>query len=243
MGIGNNIGGGSNINQLGGVQIISPTNGQTLVYNSTDQLWENSNSSGATGYATIEGNGTSVAQQTTVNFIGTGVTVTNNSGANRTDVTIGSSTSYYQTVQAAGVSKTQEAALNFLGTNITVADNSGNGSTDISVSGTINWNVVTTSVTMAIDNGYINNSGSLITLSIPATVAAGHVFRVAGYGSGLWEISQNTGQVIHFGNATTTTGASGYLKASNAYDSIHLVCVVANTTFVVVSSVGNILIN
>src|SRR5665213_2066572 len=112
MALGGTIEGYGNINNLGGVQIINPTNGQTLVYDSVTMLWVNSSGGGATGYQTIQGNGTSVAQETTLNFIGSGITVVDDPGNNRTNVTI-TSGSYYQTVEGQGTPLPQEAILNF----------------------------------------------------------------------------------------------------------------------------------
>lgn len=132
MSLGGSIEGGGDINSLGGVQIISPTNGQTLVYNSIAQLWENSSGGGATGYQTVQGNGTSVAQETTVNFIGAGVTVVDNPGSMRTDVTITNVTGY-QTIENLGTAVAQETTFNFATTGITAVDNMGLGRTDISL--------------------------------------------------------------------------------------------------------------
>ena len=64
-----------------------------------------------------------------------------------------------------------------------------------------------------------------------------------GTGTGLWRISQNAGQFINFGIATTATGTGGYLSATSQYDCVKLLCTSANTTFVVTSSIGNIFYN
>ena len=48
---------------------------------------------------------------------------------------------------------------------------------------------------------------------------------------------------LYFGNAPTTTGTSGYLASTNRFDSVTLVCVTANTEFVVYASIGNIIVN
>ena len=39
---------------------------------------------------------------------------------------------------------------------------------------------------------------------------------------------------------TTTTGTGGYLESTHSKDSVELVCVVADTGWSVISSVGNI---
>ena len=63
---------------------------------------------------------------------------------------------------------------------------------------------------------------------------------VAGKGAGGWKIAQNASQLIHFGVATTTTGTGGSLASSAQYDVVTMVCSVANTTWTVLSSIGNI---
>jgi len=107
--------------------------------------------------------------------------------------------------------------------------------------GGITWNEETsTSATMAVDNGYIANNAALVTLTLPTTAALGSVVRVAGKGAGGWRIAQNAGETIYFGTDSTTTGAGGYLEFTEQYDSVELVCITADTDWVVISSIGNI---
>ncbi len=107
--------------------------------------------------------------------------------------------------------------------------------------GGLTWNEVTgTSQTMAVDNGYIANNAGLVTLTLPTTAAVGDVVRAAGSGAGLWKIAQNASEIIHFGSVDTTTGTGGSITATNRYDSMELVCIVANNEWVVLSSVGNL---
>ena len=97
------------------------------------------------------------------------------------------------------------------------------------------------SVTMAVNSGYATvNGASLVTYSLPSTAALGSVFAVVGFSSGGWTIAQQASQLIHIGNHVTTTGAGGSLASSNTFDVVYLVCVVANTTFVTTSVVGNL---
>lgn len=101
-------------------------------------------------------------------------------------------------------------------------------------------NVTGTSQAMAVNTGYIANNASLVTLTLPATAAIGSVIPVVGNGAGGWKIAQNAGQNIMFGVADTTTGTGGSLASTNEADCVELVCTVANTTFVVRNSVGNV---
>ena len=107
--------------------------------------------------------------------------------------------------------------------------------------GGLTWNEVTgTSQALAVDNGYICNNASLVTCTLPSTAAVGDVIRVVGSGSGGWRIAQNAGQTIHFGSNSTTTGTGGRLDSVNQYDGVEIICITANTDFIVISSQGTI---
>lgn len=90
---------------------------------------------------------------------------------------------------------------------------------------------------------FIANNAALVTLTLPATAAVGSVIEVIGKGAGLWKIAQNAGQTILDGNSPTTTGATGYLLAADRYDCVRLVCVTADTDFVISSVKGMIFSN
>ena len=102
------------------------------------------------------------------------------------------------------------------------------------------WSVITADQTAEVNNGYLTNKGTLLTLTLPTTAAVGSMLRVSGMNAGLWKIAQNASQVIHFGKTDTTTGTGGFLLATQARDSVELVCCVANNEWNVISSVGNI---
>jgi len=133
------------------------------------------------------------------------------------------------------------SAIGRLGTGFTVDENGVISVTGGSGGGGITWNEVTgTAQAAAADNGYICNNAALVTVTLPSTCAVGKTIRIAGKGTGLWKIAQNAGQIIYFGDQNTTSGTAGYLAAQNQYDSIELLCITANTTFNVISAVGNI---
>lgn len=97
------------------------------------------------------------------------------------------------------------------------------------------WSTVTgTTQTMVANNGYIPNNAGLVTLTLPTVAGVGTRLSVAGQGAGGWAIAQNSGQQINVGNAATTSGAGGSLASTNRYDSINLLCIVANTTWTTV---------
>lgn len=110
--------------------------------------------------------------------------------------------------------------------------------------GGLTWSVIAADPAPAVvNNGYIVNSGSLVTVTLPATAAVGSVIRITGLGAGGWKLAQPASCEIHFGSAVTTTGATGYLQSNQDHDAVEIVCAVANTTWIVVSSVGNITVN
>lgn len=105
--------------------------------------------------------------------------------------------------------------------------------------GGIEYSVVTTNTQMAINQGYITNkSGSAATMTLPATAAVGSVVSVVGLNATGWSIAQATGQQIHMNSVSTTSGASGSLASSAQYNSVLLLCTVANTDWTVISSEG-----
>lgn len=88
--------------------------------------------------------------------------------------------------------------------------------------------------------GYIPTGAGVIVLTLPVNAPAGSNFRIAGFGPGGWSVAQNVGQIIHFGNLSTTPGAGGSLSSTNRGDSLEAICVVTDSEWVIVSSIGNI---
>ena len=103
------------------------------------------------------------------------------------------------------------------------------------------WNTQTTSATLVANNGYISTStGSPVAFTLPATANVGDTFKIAGEGSAGWTLAQNSSQQMFFGTNTTTAGVSGSLTSSEVGDCIEFICVVANVSFLVLSSMGTI---
>jgi len=125
------------------------------------------------------------------------------------------------------------------GTGISVT----NGSGTITIANTstgLTWTEVTgTSQSAAVNNGYVANNAALVTITLPSTAAVGDIVRIGGKGAGLWKLGQNSGQTVHFGNVDSTTGTGGSISAISRYDAIEVVCITADTDWVVLSSVGN----
>jgi hypothetical protein len=104
--------------------------------------------------------------------------------------------------------------------------------------------VLTGTATMAANMGYIvDDTGANVVLTMPTVANVGDVIRVVGFVDTSWQIAQNALQYIIIGTKTTTPGTGGYLMSNQANDCVEMVCVVANTAFVVMSSMGNITVN
>jgi hypothetical protein len=101
-------------------------------------------------------------------------------------------------------------------------------------------NVTTTSQAIAANTTYRPNNAGLVTLTLPSTAVDGSIVQVTGVGSGGWRVAQLAGQQIVFGNRKTAVGASGRIDSTHARDCVTLECVVANTTWEIIGSQGNI---
>lgn len=112
----------------------------------------------------------------------------------------------------------------------------------IGASGQTTTEVTNTTQTLAANGRYIPNNASLVTLTLPTTAAVGDVIFVNGKGAGLWRVAQNASQIIH-GSTDTTTGVTGFIEATSRYNCVTLVCIVANTEWVIQSSQGSLTIN
>lgn len=88
-------------------------------------------------------------------------------------------------------------------------------------------------------HGYIASSASIVPFTLPSTAAVGDHFKILGFGAGGWTLGQNSGQTVHYGNVDTTTGAGGSIASQNQYDNIEIICVQANTDFVITAAQGN----
>jgi hypothetical protein len=105
------------------------------------------------------------------------------------------------------------------------------------------WTDVTgTTQAMLAEAGYLADNATLVTLTLPSTAAQFTSIVVVGNGAGGWKIAQNATQQINFDGISSTAGTGGSLASTNRYDTVELLCVVANTTWNVISSVGNILV-
>jgi uncharacterized protein YraI len=133
------------------------------------------------------------------------------------------------------------AANIIAGSGITITN--GHNTITISTNGASPWiDEAGATVTMTKNTGYTSDDGAtLVTFTLPTTAAVGDWIEINGKGSGGWTLIEGAGQIIHFGNQITTL-TTGSISSTNQWDCIRLRCVTANTTFTVVSAVGNLTI-
>ena len=99
-------------------------------------------------------------------------------------------------------------------------------------------NTATSSGDAKMNEVYISDSVSLLTLTLPSRFAVGDTFQILGQGAGGWEIQLNTGQFIRGGASTTSSG--GTISSTNRYDTMTLKVKVKDTELAVVSHEGTL---
>jgi hypothetical protein len=165
---------------------------------------------------------TTLAQPLPVGSGGLGITTVPTNG----QIPIGNGTNY-------------TAATLTAGANISITN--GAGSITINASGGLTWQTISANQALVANNGYICISpGGALSLSLPATAAVGTIIEVVLAGATSWTLTQGAGQQVFLGNTSNTLGATGTTASTAAGDSVRLLCTVANTTWYIISSVGNI---
>ncbi len=91
-------------------------------------------------------------------------------------------------------------------------------------------NISGTTQAAAVNTGYIIGNAAQTSVTTPAIAAVGDRVAIVGQGAGGWVLAANTGQTIHVGSVATTV--AGSVTSANLYDTIEIICVVANTTWV-----------
>lgn len=110
-------------------------------------------------------------------------------------------------------------------------------------SGTKPISVITDNTQLAVNQRYVTNSATLLSLNLPTVATVGDSIQVLGYGLGGWRVTQNDSQSIRYLSSNSTTGVTGNIETeiaqTNSYaSSIELVCVATNNSWLVTSSMG-----
>ncbi len=112
-----------------------------------------------------------------------------------------------------------------------------NGAASITIASTsgVAWaSIAGTTQTAAVNHGYVVSNAGQTTVTLPTTAALGSIVEVAGFGAGGWVLAPGAGQSINLGEDNATTS----ITSANANDAIRVVCVVADTTWSMLSSVS-----
>lgn len=120
----------------------------------------------------------------------------------------------------------------------------GNVMTITVASTAMTWSTVTDSsppnpISLANNNGYISSGTNQVTFILPVSASVGDTYIITGSTS-LFQVTQNAAQQIFFGSRSTTVGAFGSIASLQASDHIEILCIIANTTFKIIDSIGNL---
>ena len=173
---------------------------------------------------------------TTLNDLSTGVMQTDSVGV------VSSSTGSDGQILIANTAGTAPVWANITSTDSTVDITNGASTIDLKTNALFFVNQTTTSVTMVENTVYVANNAGLVTCTLPATCAFGKRFKIVGLGAGGWKLAQQAGQQIHDVSGSTTVGVGGSLASASQYQNVEVLCVIANTTFRIVDSRGNVTI-
>lgn len=131
------------------------------------------------------------------------------------------------------------AATITAGTGVSVTNGAGSITIASTGVGSVVWNdVAGTTQTAVVNNGYIISNAGATTVTLPTTAPEGSVFAIAGKGAAGWVLQMAAGQTMHVGSSASSV--AGSVTSTNQYDSITLVCVTANVTFVAIGGWGNL---
>lgn len=95
---------------------------------------------------------------------------------------------------------------------------------------------------MTSNHSYIANAAGLTTFTLPTTSAAGDILQIVGsaLNTGGWKVTYTTGQIIWGPGGSTTITTGNAASAAAAAQSVTMVCVVADTTWVITANSGTI---
>ncbi len=104
------------------------------------------------------------------------------------------------------------------------------------------WSNTVSNTSMVVNVGYLCTGGGNLSLALPTTSVFGDEIEIALDGSTSFTITQAAGQQIRMGSSQSTLGSGGSLASTQQGDAIRLLCKVANTLWVSLSSEGNLTI-
>ena len=221
---------GGNINVVGAGPLAIAGAGSTLTGTITP---------GASLVATIEGaQGGGARPPTAGNIIFTGSGGIAITGAASTITVTSSAIETLTGVQGGGAISPAAGNIDITGAGgISVT---GAGSTlTITGSAALTWNTAVVNTATVVNNGYVVGAGGTLQFTLPAVAVVGDTVRVLGSDAAGWAVVQNAGQSIHLDSVSTSVGVGGSLASTQRYQTVELICTIANTDWVVASGQGN----
>jgi hypothetical protein len=107
----------------------------------------------------------------------------------------------------------------------------------------ITWQAISGTSQIAQANyGYICQNSALTLVTLPLTAIMGTTIEIVAQGTGGFQLLQNAGQSVSFSSEATTVGVAGSITSSFTNDTLRLLCVTDNLTWIVVGSIGNFII-
>lgn len=97
-------------------------------------------------------------------------------------------------------------------------------------------------VAMVVNHGYIPTNVGLTTFTLPLVSAVGDEIEICGESAGGWRIAQNAIQYIIYNPNVSTLGVGGSISSSFRYDTVRLVCTVANRAWSTLSNMGVLIV-
>lgn len=133
---------------------------------------------------------------------------------------------------------TPTAATLTAGTNVTITNAAG-AITINAAGGVATATIAGTTQTAVVNTKYYALNAGQTTVTLPATYAVGDVIAVIGAtaNTGGWIVQASTGDTIRYLNSTTSAGGT-LTSSANAGSTVYLECDVANTSWVVSSTVN-----
>lgn len=98
-----------------------------------------------------------------------------------------------------------------------------------SAGSSLTWSEITTDTNAAVNNAYICNAASSITITLPDTFAVGDVVKLVGKNAGGWRVSPNTGDMIYYLNDYASEDE--WFNPTNSRGCCEVVGLVANTSW------------
>jgi hypothetical protein len=170
----------------------------------------------------------------------TGLTGTLTSSANNLNVAVNGGTA------SANVSIVNSISLGLSGTALTSTVN-GQTSSAVQVQPATTFNTVTTSThSLTVNSVNYTTYAGLCVMPLPVTSEVGEkVTVISGASGSTFKVAQNAGQQCLFGSqdgvsVATTSGVGGHIQSISPNTTAEFICVVANTTWLLTSSVNNL---